>query len=99
MTSVNRKYGACPGFPAVPGSRLNQARKETGLTQVEVSRLLVGPPSLDSNCESSAQRADSVELQFFAKVGAEKPVMGPMARGILWLLATPRSKQRRVNIS
>lgn len=48
--------------------RLRKARKETGLTQVEVARKLKRPQSHISNVESGQQRVDVVELQIFAKI-------------------------------
>ena len=48
--------------------RLRKARKETGLTQVEVAMKLKRPQSHISNVESGQQRVDVVELQIFAKI-------------------------------
>jgi len=46
--------------------RLRQARKEAGLTQVEVAARLGKPQSFVSKCESGERRVDVVELQIFA---------------------------------
>ena len=47
---------------------LRKARKEMGLTQVEVSKKLKRPQSYVSKCEAGEQRIDVVELNKFAKV-------------------------------
>lgn len=47
--------------------RLRQARKDAGLTQVEVSRRMGRPQSFVSKCESGERRVDFVELQYFAR--------------------------------
>lgn len=47
---------------------LRNARKEVGLTQVEVAKKLKRPQSYISNVESGQQRVDVVELQKFAKL-------------------------------
>ena len=48
--------------------RLQKARHETGLTQVQVAKKLNRPQSHISNVESGQQRVDVVELQVFAKI-------------------------------
>ncbi len=48
--------------------RLRKARKEAGLTQVEVAKKLRRPQSHISNIESGQQRVDVIELQRFAKI-------------------------------
>ena len=48
--------------------KLRKARKEAGLTQVEVAKKLKRPQSHISNIESGQQRVDVVELQVFAKI-------------------------------
>ena len=48
--------------------RLRKARKEAGLTQVQVAKKLKRPQSHISNVESGQQRVDVVELQFFARI-------------------------------
>jgi len=53
---------------AVFVERLRTARREAGLTQVEVAKKLKRPQSYVSNVESGQQRVDVVELQKFAKL-------------------------------
>lgn len=48
--------------------RLRKARKEAGLTQVQVAKKLKRPQSHISNVESGQQRVDVIELQTFAKI-------------------------------
>jgi transcriptional regulator with XRE-family HTH domain len=48
--------------------RLNKARLEAGLTQVQVAKKLKRPQSHISNVESGQQRVDVVELQRFARL-------------------------------
>ena len=48
--------------------RLCTARKESGLTQVQVAKKLKRPQSYISTIESGQQRVDVVELQKFAKM-------------------------------
>ena len=48
--------------------RLKQARKESGLTQAEVTRRLSRPQSFISKFESGERRLDFVELQHLAKI-------------------------------
>jgi transcriptional regulator with XRE-family HTH domain len=48
--------------------RLLQARREAGLTQVEVSRRLGKAHSFLSKCELGERRVDFVELQQLAKI-------------------------------
>jgi transcriptional regulator with XRE-family HTH domain len=48
--------------------RLQKARLEAGLTQVQVAKKLRRPQSHVSNVESGQQRVDIVELQRFAKL-------------------------------
>ncbi len=49
-------------------ARLRAARKEAGLTQVKVARLLRKPQSFVSKSENGERRVDAVELCEFAKV-------------------------------
>lgn len=48
--------------------RLVQARREAGLTQVEVARRLGKARSFLSKCELGERRVDFVELQQLAKI-------------------------------
>lgn len=48
--------------------RLQKARQEAGLTQVQVAKKLKRPQSYISNIETGQQRVDVVELQKFAKL-------------------------------
>lgn len=47
---------------------LRQARKELGLTQVEVAEALGKPQSFVAKCESGERRIDIVELSEFARL-------------------------------
>ncbi|MFZ1005913.1 MAG: helix-turn-helix transcriptional regulator [Candidatus Sulfotelmatobacter sp.] len=49
-------------------SRLVDARKQAGLTQVEVATRLGKAHSFVSKCELGERRVDFVELQQFAKI-------------------------------
>ena len=49
-------------------ARLVQARKDAGLTQVEVARMLGKANSFISKCELGERRVDFVELQQLAKI-------------------------------
>jgi transcriptional regulator with XRE-family HTH domain len=49
-------------------SRLVQARKDAGLTQVEVAKRLGKAHSFVSKCELGERRVDFVELQQLAKI-------------------------------
>ncbi|MBI2857367.1 MAG: helix-turn-helix transcriptional regulator [Chloroflexi bacterium] len=53
--------------------KLRQARREAGLTQVQVAALLGKPQSFVSKIEAGERRVDLVELQALAQVYA-KPV-------------------------
>jgi transcriptional regulator with XRE-family HTH domain len=53
--------------------RLKQARREAGLTQVEVATRLKLPQSFIANCESGERRVDIIELQCLAEV-YRKPI-------------------------
>jgi transcriptional regulator with XRE-family HTH domain len=53
--------------------RLQQARRQAGLTQVEVARALRKHQSFVSKCESGERRVDVVELEDFAKL-YRKPI-------------------------
>ena len=65
MNKKNRSYQkAYKNFLA----RLTQARKQAGLTQVEVATRLGKPHSLVSKCELGERRVDFVELQQFAMI-------------------------------
>lgn len=48
--------------------RLKEARKETGLTQVQVAKHMKKPQSYISKVEAGEQRIDVVELNRFAKL-------------------------------
>lgn len=48
--------------------RLVKARKEAGLTQVQVAKKIDRPQSHISNVESGQQRVDIIELKRFAKI-------------------------------
>ena len=48
--------------------RLQKARLEAGLTQVQVAKKLKRPQSYISTIETGQQRVDVVELQKFAKL-------------------------------
>lgn len=48
--------------------RLIQARKDAGLTQVEVSNLMDKPRTFVSKCELGERRVDFVELQKLARI-------------------------------
>lgn len=48
--------------------RLKAARKQAGLTQVEVAKRLGRPQSFIAKCESGERRVDAVELAAFARV-------------------------------
>ncbi|MEK9159309.1 MAG: helix-turn-helix transcriptional regulator [Patescibacteria group bacterium] len=50
--------------------RLIKARKDAGLTQVEVAKLLGKPQSFVSKVESRERRLDIVEIKQFAKIYA-----------------------------
>lgn len=50
--------------------RLIKARKDAGLTQVEVAKLLGKPQSFVSKVESRERRVDIVEIKQFAKIYA-----------------------------
>jgi len=49
-------------------ARLVQARREAGLTQVEVAKRLGRPNSFVSKCELGERRVDVVELQQLAQI-------------------------------
>jgi transcriptional regulator with XRE-family HTH domain len=53
--------------------KLRRARRDAGLTQVEVAARLHRPQSFVSKCESGERRVDLVELQEFARL-YEKPI-------------------------
>ncbi len=48
--------------------RLRQARKEAGLTQVEVARRLSRSQSFVTKAETGERRLDVVELRAFARI-------------------------------
>ncbi len=47
-------------------ARLRQARKDSGLTQVQAAERLGKPQSFISKCESGERRVDALELIAFA---------------------------------
>ena len=47
---------------------LKKARKESGLTQLQVAEILNQPQSYVSKCESGEKRVDVIELMRFSKV-------------------------------
>ena len=49
-------------------ARLRQARRDAGLTQVEVARLLRKPQSFVSKFENGERRLDAVELAVIARL-------------------------------
>jgi len=49
-------------------ARLREARRQVGLTQVEVARRLRRPQSYVSKCESGERRIDVIELAEFANL-------------------------------
>jgi transcriptional regulator with XRE-family HTH domain len=65
---VNAKDHAYQGAYREFIARLVQARKDAGLTQVEVARKLGKAHSFVSKCELGERRVDFVELQQFAKI-------------------------------
>lgn len=52
--------------------RFRRARKDAGLTQVEVAKRLGLPQSFVSKCESGERRVDVVELDTFARLYRKK---------------------------
>jgi len=65
---VNAKDHAYHGAYREFIARLVRARKDAGLTQVEVARKLGKAHSFVSKCELGERRVDFVELQQFAKI-------------------------------
>jgi transcriptional regulator with XRE-family HTH domain len=53
--------------------RLRLARRQAGLTQVQVAKALARPQSFVTKCELGERRIDPVDLQRFAKL-YRKPV-------------------------
>jgi len=49
-------------------ARLKAARKESGLTQAKVAKMLGHPQSFVAKCESGERRVDVIELQAFARI-------------------------------
>ncbi len=70
--------------------RLRQARKEAGLTQVEVAKQLKRSQSFVTKAETGERRLDVVELKAFARL-YKKPTSLP--RGVAVALA-PRVRVR-----
>jgi len=48
--------------------RLREARRQAGLTQVQVAKALGRPQSFVTKCELGERRIDPVDLQRFAKL-------------------------------
>ena len=48
--------------------RLRTARKESGMTQLQVAKQFRRPQSFISKCESGERRVDVVELEVFARL-------------------------------
>jgi transcriptional regulator with XRE-family HTH domain len=48
--------------------KLKKARKDSRLTQLEISQKLEKPQSFISKCESGERRIDTIELLKFAKI-------------------------------
>ena len=48
--------------------KLRQARKDSGLTQQEISQKIDKPQSFISKCELGERRIDPIELSKFAKI-------------------------------
>jgi transcriptional regulator with XRE-family HTH domain len=48
--------------------RLRAARRQAGLTQVQVAKALARPQSFVTKCELGERRIDPVDLQRFAKL-------------------------------
>lgn len=69
-------------------SALRQARKEAGLTQVEVADKLNNHASYVSKCESGERRIDAVELVDFCQM-YRIPVADLLARAGLVKSTTP----------
>lgn len=76
--------------------RLRAARRQAGLTQVQVARAFGRPQSFVAKCESGERRIDAIELARFAEVyrcsmedlvgaraagGAQLAAEGPVGRG------------------
>ena len=53
--------------------RLKAARKDAGLTQIEVARKLGRPQSFVAKCESGERRVDVIELAALSRI-YRKPV-------------------------
>jgi transcriptional regulator with XRE-family HTH domain len=47
---------------------LREARRDAGLSQVDVARRFLKPQSFISKCESGERRVDFVELQYLAQI-------------------------------
>jgi transcriptional regulator with XRE-family HTH domain len=54
--------------------RLRAARKEAGLSQVDVAKAMRRPQSWVSRCESGERRVDVIELQSFARL-YKRPIL------------------------
>lgn len=48
--------------------RLREARRQAGLTQVQVAKALARPQSFVTKCELGERRLDPVDLQRFARL-------------------------------
>lgn len=64
MDSLQQKGGAYEALCA----RLREARKQAGLTQEDVARLLNRPQSFVSKFETGERRLDVVELALIARI-------------------------------
>jgi transcriptional regulator with XRE-family HTH domain len=68
MQSVNPKDKAYQRAYKAFRERLIKARKDTGMTQIEVNNRMGKSHSFISKCELGERRVDFVELQTLAKI-------------------------------